>query len=105
MKNKPASLLVLSLGKALSRISHLGVVDRWLATPKQALIAHCLLSRDRSIDMLLNITKKVIQNQTFYVTEMIMGLMVVKLRALLDFLRERMNLEVNFALKSEVLAV
>ena len=55
--------------------------------------------------MLLNITKTIIQNQTFYVTEMILGLLIVKLRALLDCLRERMNLAVNFALKSEVLAV
>ena len=40
MENKPASLLVVPLGKALSGISHLGVVDRWPATPKGARIAH-----------------------------------------------------------------
>ena len=40
MKNKPASLLVVPLGKALSGIPHLDVVDRWLATPKRARIAH-----------------------------------------------------------------
>ena len=40
VENKPASLLVVPLGKALSGIPHLGVVDRWLATPKRARIAH-----------------------------------------------------------------
>ena len=40
VESKPASLLVVSVGKALSRIPHLGVVDRWLATPKRARIAH-----------------------------------------------------------------
>ena len=43
VENKPASLLV-PLGKALSGIPppppRLGVVDRWLATPKRARIAH-----------------------------------------------------------------
>ena len=32
MENKPASLLAVPLGKALSGIPHLGVVDRWLVT-------------------------------------------------------------------------
>ena len=36
MKNKPTSLLVVSLGKALRRIPHLGVVDRWPIPPKRA---------------------------------------------------------------------
>ena len=37
MENKPASLLVVPLGEALSGIPPcLGVVDRWLATPKRA---------------------------------------------------------------------
>ena len=40
MENKPISLLVVPLVKALSEISHLGVVDRGLATPKQARTAH-----------------------------------------------------------------
>ena len=40
VENKPASLFVMQLGKALSWIAHLGVVDRWLATPKRARIAH-----------------------------------------------------------------
>ena len=40
MENKPASLLVVPLEKALSGIPHLGVVDRWPATPKRACIAH-----------------------------------------------------------------
>ena len=40
VKNKPASLLVVPLGKALSGIPRLGVVDRWPATPKRARIAH-----------------------------------------------------------------
>ena len=45
MKNKPASLLVVPLGKALmgkagKGFPHLGVVDRWPATPKQARIAY-----------------------------------------------------------------
>ena len=36
VRNKPASLLVVPLEKALSGIiSHLGVVDGWLATPKR----------------------------------------------------------------------
>ena len=34
MENKPASLLVL-LGKAHSGVPHLGVVDKWLVTPKR----------------------------------------------------------------------
>ena len=37
------------LGKALSGISHLGAIDRWLATPKRARIAHCSLFRNRRI--------------------------------------------------------
>ena len=36
MKNKPANLLVVSLGKVLSEAPQLDVVDRWPATPKQA---------------------------------------------------------------------
>ena len=36
MWRKPASLLVVPLGKALNGIPHLGVVDRWPATPKRA---------------------------------------------------------------------
>ena len=36
MKNKSASLLVVLLGKALSGIPHLSVVDKWPATPKRA---------------------------------------------------------------------
>ena len=39
VKNKPATLLV-PLGKALSGIPHLGVVERWMATPKRARIVH-----------------------------------------------------------------
>ena len=39
VENKPASLLVVPLGRAFSGIPHLGVVDRWLATPKRARIA------------------------------------------------------------------
>ena len=35
VKNKPASLHVVPMGKA-----HLCVVDRWPATPKRARIAH-----------------------------------------------------------------
>ena len=37
MENKPASLLEL-LGKHLAEFPHLGVADRWLATPKRARI-------------------------------------------------------------------
>ena len=41
VENKPASLLVVPLGKTLIKgFPHLGVVDRWLATPKRARIAH-----------------------------------------------------------------
>ena len=41
MESKPGSLLVVSLEKALGggqhlAFSHLGVVDRWLATSKRA---------------------------------------------------------------------
>ena len=36
MENKPASLLVVSLEKALNGIPHLGMVDRWSATPERA---------------------------------------------------------------------
>ena len=39
VENKPASLLVVPLGKALSGIFYLGVEDRWPATPKRACIA------------------------------------------------------------------
>ena len=59
MENKSESLLVVPLGTAyLAGFSHLGVVDRWLATPKRARIVHWLLSRDRSIDMQQNTKKK-----------------------------------------------
>ena len=57
MKNKPASLLVVPLEKALSGISHLGVIDRWLATPKRVRDAHLSLSRGRKSNMQQN-TKK-----------------------------------------------
>ena len=41
VENKPASLLVVPLGKALSGIlPSWCMVDRWLATPKRARIAH-----------------------------------------------------------------
>ena len=40
MENKPASLLVVPLGKALNDVANLGVIDRWLATSKVARIAH-----------------------------------------------------------------
>ena len=51
MVDKLASLLVL-LRKALSRIpSYLGVVDKWLATPKRARVGHWSFSRDRRINM------------------------------------------------------
>ena len=53
MENKPASSFVVSLGKALGGILHLGVVDRWLATPKRARIAFLSLSRDRRMNMQL----------------------------------------------------
>ena len=36
MENKPASLLVVRLGRTLSGFPHLGVVDRWPVTPKRA---------------------------------------------------------------------
>ena len=36
VENRPASLLVVPLGKALGEIPHLGVVDGRLATSKQA---------------------------------------------------------------------
>ena len=54
MENKPASLLVVPLGKALSWIPHRSVVERWLATPKRARTALLSLSRDRKINMHLN---------------------------------------------------
>ena len=38
VENKPASLLV-PLERHLVGLPHLGVIDRWLATPKQARIA------------------------------------------------------------------
>ena len=40
MENKPASLLVVLLGKALIAIPSFSVVDRGPATPKRARIAH-----------------------------------------------------------------
>ena len=36
VENKPASLLVVLLGKAFSGFPHVGVVDRWPATSKRA---------------------------------------------------------------------
>ena len=36
VKNKPASLLVVPLGKHLAGFPHLREIDRWLATPKRA---------------------------------------------------------------------
>ena len=36
MKNKLASSFVVPFGTTLSEISHLGVADRWLETPKRA---------------------------------------------------------------------
>ena len=51
MENKPASSLVVPLERHLTGLPHLGVVDRWLATPKRARIAHWSLSRDRRINM------------------------------------------------------
>ena len=36
VKNKSASLLIGPLGKTLGGIPHVGVVDRWLATPRRA---------------------------------------------------------------------
>ena len=36
MENKSAILLVVFLGKTLGEVLHLGVVDRWPATPKRA---------------------------------------------------------------------
>ena len=35
VENKPASLLVVPLGKHLAGFPHLGVVDRWPATSKR----------------------------------------------------------------------
>ena len=53
MKNKPASSLV-PLGKAfIAGFTHFGVVDRWMATPKRARIAHGSLFRDGRINMQL----------------------------------------------------
>ena len=52
MENKPASLLVVPLGKAPSGIPQLGVVNRWPATPEQVrFTALRSLSRDRRINM------------------------------------------------------
>ena len=36
VKNKPASLLMVPLERHLAGFPHFGVVDRWLATSKQA---------------------------------------------------------------------
>ena len=50
---------------------HLGVVDRWLATPKRARIALWSLSRDRRINMQLNKIKNEVTKSyflCFYVT-------------------------------------
>ena len=51
MEKKPASLLVVPLGKALTGLPHLGVVDRWLATLERARIAHSSLSCGRRMSM------------------------------------------------------
>ena len=40
VENKPASLLVVPLGRHLTGFPYLDVVDRWPATPKRARIAH-----------------------------------------------------------------
>ena len=47
------SIFVLSWERHLAGFPHLGVEDRWLATPKRARIAHCSLSRNRRINMQL----------------------------------------------------
>ena len=52
MENKLASLLIVPLGKVpyFAGFLHLGVVDRWLATPKQARIVQLSLSHVRRIN-------------------------------------------------------
>ena len=42
------------LGRHLLAAFHLGVVDRWLATPKKACTALWSLSRDRRMNMQIN---------------------------------------------------
>ena len=66
MENKPASLLVVPLRKALSGIPHLGVVDRWQATAKRARKAHLLLFRGRGINMRLSIKMKYVNYMSNY---------------------------------------
>ena len=38
MENKPTSLLVVLLGRHLAGFLHVGVVDKWLATPKRTFL-------------------------------------------------------------------
>ena len=54
MENKQASLLVVSLGKALSGIPPSWCGRQMAVAPKRARIAHWSLSRDRRINMQLN---------------------------------------------------
>ena len=54
MENKPASLLVVPLGKTLSGISHLGKIDKWLTTPERARYSALIASRDTRINMQIN---------------------------------------------------
>ena len=50
MENKPASLLVVPLGKALGGIPYPSVVDRWPATHTRASYSALIASRDRRMN-------------------------------------------------------
>ena len=73
MENKPTSLLIVPLGKALSGITHLGVVDRWPATANFAKRARysALIAFSRQRDKYA--TKKITVLTSAIVVETLMG--------------------------------
>ena len=54
VENKPQVYLLRRSGKHLAGFPNIGVVDRWLVTPKRARIALSSFSRDKRINMQLN---------------------------------------------------
>ena len=61
VKNNRQVHLLCRWEKHLAGIIHLGVVDRWLETPKRASIAHCSFSRDRRTNMQIQKNNKCYQ--------------------------------------------
>ena len=61
MENKPASLLVVPLGRHSVGFPHFRLVDRWPVTPKRARYSALIVSRDKRINnMQLNTNASVL---------------------------------------------